>query len=344
MTTSDISAKNTKNEIFEAYQEVLQQLKESKKTNQLAVQPKPSEQVILNRAAQQTPDGIINDIAGLKLLIGKSLEGLENQLLHEQKKLTELQQAITLKTEELEEAYGIQKNADTLAALLQAHQQRKETFEKEMLKQQAILDQEITQKRSQWKKEQEAAESYQKELALTQKTMRQREEEAYVYKRDMERQKNHDQYTSEKQALEKELLEQRALLEKDYAEREAKIQIKEQEFESFKSEVEIFPVKLKQAVEETEQSVTNRLQFQYDHEIKLMQKEMESEQKLYHQRVTGLEAKIAQQEQHIKELTESAHHAGRQVQEIALKAIEGAARQPTYPSHYLDKSLESNKS
>lgn len=74
-----------------------------------------------------------------------------------------------------------------------------------------------------------------------------------------------------------------------------------------------------------------------------MQKEMENEQKLYHQRVTGLEAKITQQEQHIKELTESAHRAGRQVQEIAVKAVEGAAQQRTYPPLYLNKGTEASK-
>ncbi len=61
---------------------------------------------------------------------------------------------------------------------------------------------------------------------------------------------------------------------------------------------------MQQAIVDTEKSVTDRLHFKYDYEIKLAQKEVEGERKLSQQMITTLEAKIKQQEQQIKELTE----------------------------------------
>ena len=57
--------------------------------------------------------------------------------------------------------------------------------------------------------------------------------------------------------------------------------------------------------------------------------------------IVALEMKISQQDQQIQALTEKANQAGVQVQDIAVKAIEGASRQRFYPP-YSEKSTESN--
>jgi hypothetical protein len=131
----------------------------------------------------------------------------------------------------------------------------------------------------------------------------------------------------QQQALEKELADRRVLLEQEFAKREGNILAKEQELQSLRVQAEEAPKKLQQAIVDTEKSVTDRLRFKYDYEVKLAQKEVEGERKLSQQMITTLEAKIKQQEQQIKELTEKTNHAGLQVQQIAVKAIESTSGQ-----------------
>jgi hypothetical protein len=57
----------------------------------------------------------------------------------------------------------------------------------------------------------------------------------------------------------------------------------------------------------------------------MLAKETEGERKLNQQTVASLQAKIKEQEEQIHQLTRRADDAGTQVQNIAVRAIEGAA-------------------
>src|SRR3990167_6990804 len=78
---------------------------------------------------------------------------------------------------------------------------------------------------------------------------------------------------------------------------------------------EKFPAELLRATQETEKNVTEKLKFKYD-----------------------LEAKVASLEMQIKQLTDKSNQANLQIQDIAVKAIEGASRQ-RYLGCFTDKSV-----
>ncbi len=339
MTTTEISVKNTKNEILDAYHDVLREMNALKKQSKTDLKKEHDKQDIIKKASDSTIEQVVTDLTSLKLSITKSLEELENQFLNEHKKLSQLNQAIAFQQQELEELHEIKVTTDTLAALLQTQKIKKETFETEIAEQRSAFEQEMLQRRATWKREQEETMSAWKEQEALQKKLKQREEEDYFYKRDLERQKERDQYLLQKQQLEKELVDRKILFEKEYAERESNLLAKEQELENLRMKAEEFPKKLQDALQETERTVTERLKFKYDYETKLTHKEVEGERKLHQQMIATLESKIAQQDQQIKALTEKANHAGLQVQEIAVKAIEGASsRQGFHYSGSAEKS------
>jgi hypothetical protein len=340
--TDEISAKNTKNEILDAYHEVLQKFKEVKKVTKQEQRITEEKKEIVEIASKQTTDDIVKNLAELKLSLVKSLEEIEEKLLSNHKQLTTLQQAIQIQTKDLAEIHEIKVNADTLSALLVAQREKSTAFEKEMKDRQQSFDQEIIQKRVLWKKEQDEFELARKEQEAQAKKTRLREEEEYTYQRDLLRQKERDQYEAEKQSLEKELTIKRIGLEKEFEEREAKIASQEQEFKLLKEKAEKFPAELQKAVQETDKSVTERLKFKYDYETKLAQKEVEGEKKLYQQMIAALEAKVAHLEAQAKHLSDKTNQANLQVQDIAVKAIEGASRQ-RYMGNYVEKTLEQTK-
>jgi hypothetical protein len=323
----EMSVKNTKNEILDAYHEVLQRLQSSKPANKSAERAMEEKRDLLTVASQHTADGIVKGLADLKISIVKSLEEIEEKLLSSHKKFNLLQQAIDLQKKDLGDIHDIKINADSLTALLLTQKEKSENFEKEMKTCQQIFDQDMVHKRAAWKKEQDEFELLQKERETQSKKSRQREEEEYAYQRDLLRQKQLDQYTTEKQQLEKELITQRVSLEKEFKEREEKIAAHEQEFKILQEKAERFPTELQKAVQEIEKTVTERLRFKYDYESKLAQKEVEGDRKLYQQMVAALEAKVAHLESQSKHLSDKTNQANLQVQDIAIKAIEGASRQ-----------------
>ena len=238
--------------------------------------------------------------------------------------------------------YEIKINTDSLAALLHAQKEKGCAFDADMKERSVAFEQEMTQKRVIWKKEHDEFELSRKEYEQQTRKSRQREEDEYIYQRDLARQKERDQYSLEKELLEKELSTKRTALEQEFATREANIATQEQEFNALKQKAEQFPEQLQKAIQDTTSTVTERLAFKFDYETKLAQKEVEGERKLSHQMITALEAKIAQLESQAKHLSDKSNQANLQVQDIAVKAIESASLQRFIPS-YNEKSIEQVK-
>jgi len=335
--TEEISIKNTKNEILEAYYEMLEQVKQTKKLNKQEEKAIVDKKAIVTAATTGSPDEIVKGLATLKLIITKSLKDLEDQLLAENQTLITLQQAIAIQTQELEELYEIKVNANTLAALLLAQKEKSANFDKDMKERIAMFEQEIQQNRANWKKEQEEFELVNKEQENLTKKLRTREEEDYIYKRNLTRTKEQDQYLEQKQLLEKELTEKRLALEQEFKIREEKLAAVEQELIMLKETVQNFPAEKQQAILDSENNLAQKLNFKYEYEAKLTQTEMEGERKLYQQTIGNLEAKVAKLEAQIGQFTERANQANMQVQDIAIKAIDGASRQRYFQ---LEKAIE----
>ena len=323
----EISVKNTKNEILDAYHELLEHIKQTKKPNKQEEKAISDKKVIVEAAAIDSPDEIVKGLGNLKLVINKSLKDLEDQLLTENQKLITLQKAIAIQNQELEELYEIKVNANTLGALLLAQKEKSANFEKEIKERITIFEQEMLQKRANWKKEQEEFELMNKEQENLTKKLRTREEEEYLYKRNLMRVKEQDQYLEQKQILEKELIEKRLFLEQEFTVREEKLSAVEQELMILKEKVQNFPAEKQQAILDAENNITQKLNFKYEYETKLAQKEMEGERNLYKQMLASLETEINNLETQSGQLTDRANQANLQVQDIAIKAIDGASRQ-----------------
>jgi hypothetical protein len=321
----EITAKSTKNDILEAYNALLKRLQEQKPVDRQAEKEKVEKKAIVETAAQNSVEKIVKGLADLQLAMTKSLDDMEAQLLSEFKKLHGIRQAIEIEQKNLEEIHEIRVNADSLAALLLAQKEQKQACEAEMAQKRAEFEAEVAQKRLQWKKEQDDYERVKKEREEETKKARQREEEEYTYTLQLQRKKDQDIYAARKEALEKELEEKRQALEKSWSEREAVLSTRENELADLKARVEAFPVALDKAVSETEKNVTERLRFIHKHEAEMLAKETEGERKLSQQIIASLDAKIKEQEEQLRQLTQKANEAGLQVQSIAIKAIEGAS-------------------
>jgi len=180
MMTKTISEKNTKTEIIEAYNEVLAKLKEQKAVNQQAVKKETEVKESLKEASANSIDDIVRNLAGLKVQIVKTIDDLEEKMIAEYRKFSGLQQAATEEARILDELYGVQAEADSLAALVQAQKEKKASFEAQMEQTKASFDEDMSEKRQYWKKEQEEFDLAKKERDAQLKKDRLREEEVQL--------------------------------------------------------------------------------------------------------------------------------------------------------------------
>jgi RPA family protein len=72
--TDEIRIKNTKNELLDAYYELLEQIKQNKKANKQEEKMIANHESTLSAAVKHSADAFIQGLASLKLIINKSLK------------------------------------------------------------------------------------------------------------------------------------------------------------------------------------------------------------------------------------------------------------------------------
>lgn len=316
--TTPINEKSKKSEVLDAYHKLLN---EFKKVNQNPPKAKQEETKIVEKSSTLSCDGIITSLAEAKLKISKNLEALETKLIEEYKRFSDLLKSIEISKKDLAELHNITYQAETLEALIETQKRLKEETDREIDETREIFDREMMKKRSDWEEEKTAI-----------RKERDREEETYSYELALKRKKDQDMYEEKKNQLEKQLDEKLKQTTQALEIRESQIAEKEQEFAELKQQVAQFPDKLKEAIDKTKLEAEESVKNQYQFEIQLSQKEIEGEKRLYEQKVASFLEKIKEQEHLVKTLTTRVDQSGKQVQDIAIKAVEGASTLKTFTS------------
>ncbi len=321
-----VSVKNTKNEIIDAYNELLDKLEANRKDEPKKELEKQKQTEMVQKVAEMSQNGIVKEVSELKMDLTSSLDKLSDKFVAEFKKFEELQQAIEFEKKNLEELYQLSANTDSLAVILLAQKEKKEQFEKEMLERKRQLETEIEETKTEWKKEKKAYEDKLNEETEELKKKRQREEEEYNYTLAQQRKKDDDSYEEQKTKQEKEIAEKRLTFEKEIAEREAKVSLAETELKELRKKSEAFPKELEIAVQDAIEQTREKMEIQFKFEKELTEKQTEGELKLKEQTIGTLQAKIKDLEAGIKELGQKANNAELSVKDIAIKAIESSSK------------------
>jgi hypothetical protein len=348
----EISLKNTKNEILSAYEEALKKLKSQKTAEPKQVQEEKRQQEVIKRASDNSTEGIVTGITALKLSVAKELDKLSEQLTAEHKKLEDIQTAILLEKNNLEELYQVTANSDSLAAMIQAQKEKKaqyeaemaekrNTFEDKMNNDKLIFDEKIkneqesfetsmkTQKEL-WKSEQIKWVEQQKELKEKTDKDRKREEEEYDYNLKLTRKKESDLYEEKKAILDKELAEKKFTFDKEIASREAEVVSAENELKELRIKSAAFPSEIERAVADAVKRTSEKLNLEFKFEKELTAKQTEGEIKLKEQTIETLKGKIKDMETIISDMSKKTAIAETSVKDIAMKAIESSGKMQVF--------------
>lgn len=239
MKMGKITSKSTKDTIYQAYKEAIEKIA---KMEEDKFDPVAEKEAVKKAEMMESADKIIES-------------GILNDSIVEQ--YLSLEAAIEEKNKELKEMYSIEKEANTLVALINAHKDKeKELKEEYALKQKNAADdfeqkkQEMEEKiealsqefKSQLNKCNEEYKEHKEKLAKE----RAREEEEYTYSRDRARKLEEDRWTDEKNARMVEMEE----LEASVASREEAVSVREEKLDEMEAQIKAIPDMVEEARQE----------------------------------------------------------------------------------------------
>ena len=339
------SDKNTKAQILDAYDTLLEerkalesQLKQLQKEKK-AQSPVSAEQPLHQsgtpiRQQQVVTDKMldtIDSLTKLQLGFGSVVSELSEKLTSQAVKLEEIQRSIREETQQLQELHGLDEIAeDTLDKLIQAYEDSSKAFQEELNQRREASEQEIQELKKAWEKEQE---DYKRSLAERNeehKKRQQRDAQEYEYELELQRSLNNDQYEQHQNSLYKQLEEAHQQQEKQWTEREKAIAEREQQFAELKTKVEAFEKEKEAAIKKAKEEGKGIANYQVKVKADLQNKDIEGNKRFYELRIQSLEQTIQNQQARIHNLSKQLDAALKQVQDLAVKAIEGSSNISSY--------------
>ena len=297
--------------------------REARATPEEKVEAKVASQAVAV-ADELSTEGVGKSISELKSVVGKMLGQLSDRLEEQVSRFVQIQRAIVTKDAELKEIYEIQRSASSLTALIESHERERERFEAELAEMKLQLQREIEQTRGEWEREKRQREAEAKERDAAEQKRREREKEEYRYAFAREQQQARDQFADETAKSDKELAERKAAAERELAERERAVQAREEELAGLRRRVEGLAAETDAAVARAVKDALARQQQDAANREELVKREFAGERNVLTTRIHLLEQTLKEQAEQIDRLQDRADKASAQVQEIAVRAIEGS--------------------
>ncbi len=308
--------KRTKAEVEDEFEKIRQESQQEKleynpKTAELARQREEEVKAALKEISSE---GLVQRITVLGLEVSKALSDLSSKLTAENNFLGSLREAATIEKKEIADLHKIDVCATALDQIIEEYDEKK-----------AALETESAVRRADWEREKEGRMQEQKEFDDNLKKQRQREKEEYEYHRNTERKIEQNDYDETLRAAERKNKEKQEALEKSWAAREAGLKEREDELVRLRAESSGFPERIQLEAKKSAEAAVKAIEGRHQQELLVLRKDSESENRLGEIKIKSLEEAVARQAKEIESLGVRLDEAKKQVQDIAIKAIEGAS-------------------
>jgi hypothetical protein len=338
-----INAKSTKAEILEVLEEVQQEkavLESQVKSLSKSVKNAESQTVVKEvekpamkpqTTIQPSIAQVIEGLEKLQISFGSAVSNLSEQLIGEATTLEDLQSSVDETLEQLAELHDLETvEEETLGELIEEYQESYKNFDQEFNQQKETLETELQDLKKSWQKEQENHKLEIKDRDDNYKQSYQRDEEEYRYNLNLERNLDREEYEQEKRALYQELAEIRQVQEQQWLTREETIAQQEKAQALAKAAVEAFEKELEAKIKQGTDEGKGIGFYQAKVKADLRSKEVEGEKRNFELKIASLNQNIQNQEARIQALTKQLDAALKQVQDLAVKAIEGSSNRSSF--------------
>lgn len=339
-----INSKHTKAQILAAYKELEKQQKtlqlELKKVakplensnqtkNYVPIEQPPK--ILVQSGREGDMDQIIQSLAQIQNNFGGAVGYLSEKLIKEATKLETVKTEIAQEEKQLQELYQLDEITEsTIDKLIEQYKADAKKFLEQIAQATETSQQEIESLKQSWHKEQEVYQRSLKTRNEEQRKTQQREQEEYEYNLDLARDLNEEAYEQEKKQRQQELAIARQTLEKQWQEQETAIAKQEQEYAEAQEQVTAFPEKLAAKIRQGKEEGKGIGIYQGKIKADLRTREIEGAAQNYQLRIESLEQTIKHQAARITKLTQQLDTSLKQVQDLAVKAIEGTSNRNSF--------------
>ena len=345
-----VSSKSTKTEIFDAYQSLeteYQQLLskasvppppiiELPKVSSESLPTTPKEKEVVKELpkklsnVQAHMDTVIKGLAQLGEQFNTALSQLSTNLLIEAGRLKEVSNQVTLESQRLTSLYNLVIEENTLSMLLKNYTETAQQYEIQVKQKQEQLEKAWTEKNQVWQQEKEETTQKLHEQEQLEKKDQKREETEYHYNITINRELNKEKEEQQKKQQQRILEEMQKQHQQQWDEREKTLVEREKQFEDYKAKVERFPKELDAALKRAKEEGSGIARHQAKIKADLLAKEFSGEEEVALLKIRNLEEEVANQMKQIDKLSHQLESTLKQVQELAVKAIEGSSSHSSF--------------
>lgn len=322
---------DTKQTILKAYKEHVQELaartKGSLAPAQIQEEKRKSE--TLKRVENIAQLDVASTIQSLTSNISNTLSGILNDLEAKKSALSDIEEAIVLKKQELNELYGIEKEAGSLVALIEAHKTQMFELQQEYDNSKAELDAAMTSAKEAHKKQVAQWNEELAELRRVDTKTRARELEEYKYNFERQKKLELDSLNDQIEAQKKEAAERESVL----TQRETKI-------EDLENQIKVLESRLVSEVEAAVEKAKSDAKRSAGIEKSFMEKDHNALVNTLNAKLESTESRVADLIDQNKNLQRLLDAANEKVQNIAAKALEAQGNAQTIA--HMTKMAESS--
>lgn len=262
-----------------------------------------------------TTEGVLKGALELKAEVSRSLDEINRSITQQLELARDLSEAIVSKRAEIEELHKIEVAANALQILLVEHGEKK-----------AKLEEEISEARAAWAKEQIEYSRKIEEEARSLKQQRDREKDEYEYKKNTERRAQEDAHKLKMEKLQKDLQELETTTRTALAKLTADLEAERAAFEKTKTE---FVASQDAVIKELRREFAielNTVKRDANEKLKEATAKAEADQRLAELTKKNLEDQVAQRDAQISRLAEELVQSRKMIENISQRAIDGAAK------------------
>ena len=283
---------------------------------------KKQNQELLAKTSGYTVDCIVNDLASLQLSFGNVVNDLANKLTREFNKEEELEKAIVVEQEYLQQLDRVRLVADALYIWHQQQQEKKVALAVHTAKEKEVIEQEIAKTRQEWIKEQTEFTTRASEAAELLIQKRELEIADYQYELQRQRTIEQDEYEEEKRLQTKELSELELNKNKDWSDREQHLADRQAEFLKNREKAVGFEATLQEESDRARIKAIKDADNKYKIEAELREKEWSAIERGNELKIESLTTIIEHQTAQIAEITAQLQQANIQAQNLAMQAFQ----------------------
>jgi hypothetical protein len=352
-----VSDKNTKTEILDAYKELanaLQALAKDKKameteiarlSKQVSVAQNNANQaaaslqlhtaqafvpanmaVVIPQNEKYEVEDIIKVFENIKEGFGNAGSNLSGKLTKEAGELAEIQGQIAEVEAAIKELHSIEIIDDnTLAQLVNEYEDKSKFFEKSYKEQEENMSRTWAEVQKVWGKETEDYELQLRERNNNLVKERKRENDEYNYKNEQERKQAKDVVEQQKKKLYSGLEDLKKEKQKELSEKENLLLEREKTYNETKAKAEELPEKLEKELKKVREETKGAIRRDAEIKANLLAKESEGQRKLNDLKIKYLEENVAKQQEQMLLLRTQLAETLKQAKDLAVKAIEGTS-------------------